>query len=519
MPDVDSGSPASRYRNVRYAVRLDSITPETPDTRERASRRVGTPLAFNSVQGFRYGSSGGLRIKHVYHRIDTMSESSSGAPRSSVVGRVVLPIQEFINTEVASGAVLLLAAAIAIALANSPWDDNYADLWETRVTIDAGLFRIDEDLRHWINDALMTLFFFVVGIEIKRELFRGELRGIKRAALPVISAVGGMLVPALIYTAFNAGGDGGKGWGIPMATDIAFALGIVALLGRRIPSQLRVFLLALAIVDDIGAILVIAVFYSESIEVDSLVLAIGFIGLIYPMYRLGVPYFTAYFVVGAFAWVAMFESGVHATIAGVALGLITPLDPVRVTIGERLRAVLCRLRTRESGVQSGDMRTVSGDQSDSGPLYRLEHMLHPYTSFVVVPLFALANSGISLDANTINNSMTSSVTLGIALGLLVGKPLGIVLFAWLGCRLGVSSLPKGATWGEMLGLGMLAGVGFTVALFVNELAFDSEALIERGKLGILAGSLAAGLIGFTLIRVLSGSPQRTDAQGADTSSD
>jgi Na+:H+ antiporter, NhaA family len=448
-----------------------------------------------------------------------MPELSSGAPRSTVVDRVVLPIQEFINTEVASGAVLLLAAAIAIAFANSPWDDNYADLWETRVTIDAGVFRIEEDLRHWINDALMTFFFFVVGLEIKRELFRGELRGLKRAALPGISAIGGMLVPALIYTAFNAGGDGGKGWGIPMATDIAFALGILALLGRRIPPQLRVFLLALAIVDDIGAILVIAIFYSGSVQVDSLALAICFIGLIYTMYRLGVQSIPVYFVVGAFVWVAVFESGVHATIAGVALGLITPLDRVRVTIGERVGSVLNRLRTTDGRAQTGHVHPVEADQSKGGPLYQLEHMIHPYTSFVVVPLFALANAGISLDPGTIDNSMTSSVTLGIALGLLVGKPLGIVLFAWLSIRLGASSLPQGATWGEMLGLGMLAGVGFTVALFVNELAFDSEALVERGKLGILAGSLAAGLLGFVLIRVLSGGPQRTNAQGADAPSD
>jgi len=448
-----------------------------------------------------------------------MPETPSGAPRSTVVDRVVLPIQEFINTEVASGAVLLLAAVIAIVLANSPWDDNYADLFDTRITIDAGLFRIDEDLRHWINDALMTSFFFVVGLEIKRELFRGELRGLQRSAFPGISAMGGMLVPALIYTAFNAGGDGGKGWGIPMATDIAFALGIVALLGRRIPSQLRVFLLALAIVDDIGAILVIAIFYSGSIQVESLALAVGFICLIYTMYRLGIQSIPVYFVVGALVWVAVFESGVHATIAGVVLGVITPLDPVRVTIQDRVRSVLNRRQSTDGGAQTGHVHPVGANQSKGGPLYQLEHMLHPFTSFVVVPLFALANAGISLDPDMIDNSMTSSVTLGIALGLIIGKPLGIVLFAWLSCRLGVSSLPQGATWGQMLGLGMLAGVGFTVALFVNELAFDSGALVERGKLGILAGSLAAGFLGFVLMWTQSGSPQRTDAQGADTPSD
>jgi NhaA family Na+:H+ antiporter len=434
--------------------------------------------------------------------------------RRSAVRRVVQPIQEFINTEVFSGAVLLAAAVAAIVWANSPFKDQYADLFGTRITIDAALFRIDEDLRHWINDALMAIFFFVVGLEIKREFLRGELQGVQSAALPTIAAFGGMIVPALIYTAFNAGGAGGDGWGIPMATDIAFALGILALLGRRIPTQLRVFLLALAIVDDIGAILVIAVFYSGDIQVDSLALAGGLLALIYAMYRVGIQNISVYFVVGAIVWLAVFESGIHATIAGVVLGLMTPLDPVRVTIQDRVRSVLNVRVTTDGGLQTSPANAVGADEPKDGPLYQLEHMLHPFTSFIVVPLFALANAGVSLNSHAIDASMTSSVTLGIALGLLIGKPLGIVLFAWLSCRLGISSLPSGANWGQMLGLGVLAGVGFTVALFVNELAFDAGTIVEEGKLGILAGSLAAGLLGFVIIRTASGRPETVDDQGA-----
>jgi NhaA family Na+:H+ antiporter len=428
--------------------------------------------------------------------------------RRSAVRRVVQPIQEFINTEVFSGAVLLTAAVVAIVWANSPFKDQYADLFGTRITIDAALFRIDEDLRHWINDALMAFFFFVVGLEIKREFLRGELRGLQSAALPAIAAFGGMAGPALIYTAFNAGGAGGDGWGIPMATDIAFALGILALLGRRIPTQLRVFLLALAIVDDIGAILVIAVFYSGDIQVDSLALAGGLLALIYAMYRLGIQNIPAYFVVGAFVWLAVFESGIHATIAGVVLGLMTPLDPVKVTIGDRLRAVLQRVTTRVRVSEAASAELAN--EQELGPLYRLEHGLHPLTSFLIVPLFALANAGVSLEPDAVSDAVGTPVTWGVAVGLLCGKPIGIVLFAWLTVRMGISPLPKDVTWAQVLGVGVLAGVGFTVALFVNELAFDSGVLIERGKIGILAGSLAAGIGGYLMLRSVTASRPESD---------
>lgn len=437
------------------------------------------------------------KLHHVLCVYPQMSNNAGSSARSRL-GRVVVPIQEFIQTEVFSGAVLLLAAIAAIAWANSPFDDAYFDLFSERMVVDTPLFTIDENIQHWVNDVLMTFFFFVVGLEIKRELFRGELQGVRRAALPSIAALGGMVAPALIYIAFNAGGAGSDGWGIPMATDIAFALGILALLGRRIPSQLRVFLLAVAIVDDIGAILVIAVFYTSEIQVDSL--AVGAVGLvaIYTMYRIGVNSIPLYFLVGGVVWLAVFESGVHATIAGVVLGLMTPLDPLRVTISQRFRRLLGDPETAEA--PDVDYPDANDENREVGALYRLEHGLHPFTSFLVVPLFALANAGVSLDPGTVNDSVTTSVTVGVALGLLVGKPLGIVVFSWLAVRAGVSSLPEGTNWSQLLGAGMLAGVGFTVALFINELAFDSEVLVERGKIGILGGSLVAGVLGFLVLR-------------------
>lgn len=399
--------------------------------------------------------------------------------RGAVARRVAQPIRTFVQTEVSGGIVLLIAAAVALVWANSPWDVAYNDIFEQHLSIDGGVFHIDEDVRHWINDALMTLFFFVVGLEIKRELQRGELAGIDRAALPGIAALGGMIAPALIYTTFNYGGEGGRGWGIPIATDIAFALGVLALFGRRIPPPLRTFLLALAIADDIGAIIVIAIFYTDSLQVDSLAIAAVLFGLVYAMRVAGVKNYVPYAVAGVAAWVAMYESGIHATLAGVALGLMTPMG-VEVTEGEE------------------DSVLVT-----SGPLEELEKLFHPITSFLIVPLFALANAGVSLDPDTVRDSATTSVTLGVALGLLIGKPLGIVAASWLAVRLGIAKLPRSVTWAEIVGVGFVAGIGFTVALFVNGLAFDDE-LQERGRLGILAGSLAASVLGFAILWLVTG---------------
>ncbi len=394
------------------------------------------------------------------------------------VTRVVSPIQEYISTEVLGGLALFAAAIAALVWANSPWDGAYTDLLHEGIAIDGLVFRIDTTLQHWINDGLMALFFFVVGLEIKRELVNGELKGFDRAALPAIAAFGGMVLPAAIFFAINANTPGDRGWGIPMATDIAFALGLLALLGSRVSSQLRVFLLALAIVDDIGAIVVIAIFYSGSIELDSLGIAAAIFLLIFALNRARVTNFTPYIILGVCAWIAVYESGIHATIAGVALGLMTP--------------------------------ALTTDGSEA-PLDRLEHHLHPYVSYLIVPLFALANAGVSLTSGSLDDSLTSSVALGVIFGLLIGKPVGIFTATWLAVRLRIASLPRGTTWPELAGVGMLAGVGFTVALFVNELAFDAETLIEDGKIGILAGSLLSGIVGVTALLLVSGPKEPEEA--------
>jgi Na+:H+ antiporter, NhaA family len=426
------------------------------------------------------------------------------------VVRAVPPGQTFINTEVLSAVVLLGAALVALVWANSPWDEEYFELINEHIEIDAGFVHIDETVQHWINDGLMTLFFFVVGLEIKRELVRGELRGARRAALPVLAAIGGMVAPAVIYTAINAGGDGASGWGIPMATDIAFALGLMALLGPRIPGQLRIFLLALAIVDDIGAILVIAIFYTGDIQLDSLLVALGLLMVIFAMRHAGVRSLTAYFAVGVLVWLAVFESGVHATIAGVVLGLMTPAfaDNRPSALVQPIQGLLANLREASAAgdveAEEAALGEIEGlTEGAEAPLDRLERGLHPITSFLIVPLFAFANAGVSLDPDSLGESVTSSVALGVILGLVVGKPLGIFCATWVAVRMRVGSLPEGTTWAQILGMGMLAGVGFTVALFVNELAFDSQALLDQGKIGILTGSLLSAVAGVTVLIALS----------------
>jgi NhaA family Na+:H+ antiporter len=410
-----------------------------------------------------------------------------GRPRR-VVRAVVLPIQVFIRTEVFSGVILLTAAVVALAWANSPWDGAYRDLFTTDLSIDTGVLRVGLDLRHWINDGLMTLFFFVVGLEIKRELIRGELAGREKALLPAVAAIGGMIVPALIYTTFNAGGDGGRGWGIPMATDIAFALGVLALVGRRLPSQLRVFLLAMAVVDDIGSIVIIAVFYSHDIDFAWLAAAVALLGAVYAMRRFTIRHYAAYVIAGCCVWLATFESGVSTTISGVALGLLTPLDP--------------SYRRQPEATES--------------PLEHLERLVHPYASLLIVPLFALANAGVALNGDAVGNPLTNPVVGGIVLARLAGKPLGIVLASWLAVRSGFASLPGSTNWVHILGVGILGGVGFTVALFVNELAFRDGALIDDGKLGIIAASVIAGVAGYAVLRIFGRADSAEEPASAAT---
>jgi NhaA family Na+:H+ antiporter len=389
----------------------------------------------------------------------------SHATPAAAVRRVVDPVKDFLQTEAAGGLFLLAATVVALGWANSPFAAGYQGLWSTELTIGAGPLAVTEDLRHWVNDGLMALFFFVVGLEIKRELVVGELRDPRRASLPVLAALGGVVVPAGIFLLLNAGGQGASGWGIPMATDIAFAVGVLAVLGSRVPAGAKVFLLTLAIVDDILAITVIAVFYTSQLAVGWLAVAAAGMVLVLLLRRLGVRAISAYVPLGVLVWLATLESGVHATIAGVALGLATPARPV-------------------------GGRPV---------LEQLQHRLHPLSSYLVIPLFALANAGVPLGGDALGRAARSPVAWGVALGLLAGKILGVAAASLAAVRLRVGALPDDLTMRHVLGLAALAGIGFTVSLFIAELAYPGSDLVDLAKVGILAGSLVSGLVGAGLL--------------------
>jgi NhaA family Na+:H+ antiporter len=410
---------------------------------------------------------------------------------------IARPARHFLATEAAGGIVLLAATVVALAWANSPFSDSYSALWETRLRIQLGDLVLDEDLRHWVNDALMAIFFFVVGLEIKRELVVGELNELRRAALPVFAAVGGMVVPALLYALLNAGGPGGSGWGIPMATDIAFAVGVLALLSNRVPSGLKVFLLSLAIVDDIGAILVIALFYSGGIQAQWLVIAGLLLALIVVLRRVRVLWVPVYVVIGTVVWLAIFESGVHATIAGVALGLLTPARP---TDPGGFPDVLEHAANLSSEPDAQSLRAVAFQAAEVVSVAeRLEHLLHPWTSYLIIPLFALANAGIAVSGETLGDAIASPVALGIILGLVAGKVIGISAFSWFAIKLRLAEAPEGVRASQLVGTAAVAGIGFTVSLFITALAFDEQELVDVAKMGVLIASSLAGLLGATIL--------------------
>jgi NhaA family Na+:H+ antiporter len=428
------------------------------------------------------------------------------SPRRFVPRRAIQAAQAFVRIEASSGIVLLIAAIVALAWANSPWAEAYFDLWDTRIVLDLSVIRIDEDLRHWINDGLMTFFFFLVGLEIKRERVHGELASARRALLPMAAALGGMVAPALIYTAFNSGGDGHNGWGIPMATDIAFALGVLSLLSGRIPFGIKVFLLALAIADDIGAILVIAFFYTSDVDADALVVAGAVFCVIVAMNRLGVRSLNGYIVAGVALWLALYEAGVTPTMTGVILGLLT--RAVEYYTPDTFAASAAGLVNRYSDAlenaaiderQSILAQIEDLSQGTEAPLDRLERRLHPWVSYGIVPIFALANAGVAISSDVAGAAVESPVTLGVLLGLVVGKPIGIFLFSWLVIRLRLCELPNGASWAHIAGVGLLAGIGFTVSLLITGLPFEDPALIDEAKLGVLAASVVSGLMGLTFL--------------------
>ncbi len=419
----------------------------------------------------------------------------------SPLERWLRPFVRFLQVESASGIVLLICTVAALVLANSPWAAGFAEVWQTRLSIVVGNFALSKPLLLWVNDGLMTIFFFVVGLEIKRELVAGELRDPKKAALPVMAALGGMVAPAAIYLLLQKGQPGEPGWGIPMATDIAFVVGFLALLGPRVPLGLKILLLSLAIADDIGAVLVIALFYSTNIALEFLGLAALGFALTFFCNRSGVRRVPVYVIIGAAIWFAFLKSGVHPTVAGVMLGLLTPAS---AWVGDRaLREVVGDSWRRLKGEQDGQVehhhKPMLGQLQNAAreavsPLERLETRLHPWVAFAIMPIFALANAGVSVELAALGHP----VSWAVAAGLVLGKPLGILAFSWLAVTVGLARLPTGVNWKVMWGAGCLAGIGFTMSLFIAGLALDGE-LLNAGKIGTLTGSALSAFLGSLLL--------------------
>ena len=421
-------------------------------------------------------------------------------------------MREFLRVEAAGSVVLLAAAVVALVWANSPWAAAYDEFWHTTLTLDLGVIRLENSLQHWVNDGLMVIFFFVVGLEIKYELVHGDLRDPKTAALPIVAAIGGMVVPAAIYAAVVGGGAGSSGWGIPMATDIAFAVGVLGLLGRRIPSPARLFLLTLAIVDDIGAILVIAIFYTEDLDLRALAIAVGLLLLMVGMRRLRIWAVWAYVVVGALVWLATLESGVHATLAGVAIGLLTPARPL---LQESVARGYARDALADGELDADELHRLRFLLNESVSMVeRLQTRLHPVSAYLVLPVFALANAGVALRGGVLGDAMDSAVALGIMLGLVVGKPVGIVLAAFVAVRFGLGRLPQDTGWRVLAGLGAVGGIGFTVSLFIAGLSFPGDdVLTGEAKVGILVGSLVSALVGVAFLLLGTRRPLHQADQG------
>lgn len=420
----------------------------------------------------------------------------------------IRPFVRFSQIEASSGIILLIAAVVAIIWANSAWSETYFSLLDEHVSIEFFSFHLDESVLHLINDGLMAVFFFVVGLEIKRELVLGDLRDPKAAALPVMAALGGMVLPALIYFAFNAGTAASHGWGIPMATDIAFAIGVVALLGSRVPPGAKLFLLAVAIADDIGAIAVIAIFYTSDLNAGYLAAAVAGLIVVWVAGKVNVRAMWFYVPAALAIWYFTLESGVHATLAGVALGFLTPANPYYKPreFDVRARAILDQYEpediTDHHAQEHADYEALllSDIANESvAPLTRMENKLLIWSGFVIVPLFALANAGVDFRDISITEALTSSIALGVAGGLVIGKIVGISLASYGAVRLGLGKLPPGTTWGHVFGLAAVAGIGFTVSLFVAGLAFDDPHMSDLAKVGIFSGSLIAGIIGAIIL--------------------
>ena len=448
--------------------------------------------------------------------LETTNHDSAKAHRfSGYRNREILHIfNTFFHNESTGGILLLICAVIAVTLASIPGGEWFDRLWETSASIGIGDFSIEMTLRYWINDALMAIFFFVVGLEIKREMLVGQLSSIKRSALPIVAALGGMLVPAGIYWACNAGHpESVQGWGIPMATDIAFAIGILSLLGDRVPPSLKVFLTALAIVDDIGAIIVLAVFYpAHALHLEFLAYAAIILAVLAPFNALKLKNKYLYIVPGIVMWYFTYRSGIHATIAGVLLAMVIPskgsINEIRFQ--SRISLLLEKFKitsNRKTNVltspeQQHIIHSMSTELKSVDPLlHRFESKLHPIVTFIIMPLFALANAGVALDFSSISSGGLSPVTLGIGLGLLIGKPAGIFIFSFISIKMKLAARPTGVTWTQMASISILGGIGFTMSIFINNLAFSSGSLIDIGKISILIASASAALLGLLAMRV------------------
>jgi len=440
-------------------------------------------------------------------------------PKSTPVERVVQPVRDFANEAASGGIVLLACATVAMALVNSPLSAEYLAIWDEKLTVTLGGAGVAKSVHFWINDGLMAVFFFVVGLEIKREVLVGELSSPRQAILPSVAAVGGMAVPAVLYYAFNTSGLEAAGWGIPMATDIAFALGVLALFGKHVPDSLKIFLTALAIFDDIGAVLVIAFFYTDHLTLIALAASGALLGTTAAANWLGVRSMLVYAVLGVALWIAMLNSGFHATVAGILLALAIP---ARARINSDSFVARSQSLVNEfKSVSHPDVDALCNDRQQrvllaldreteraGTPLQRLEHALNPWVALFVMPMFALANAGVALDGVTAQ-TVTHPVTLGIVAGLVLGKPLGIMGCVWVAVKFGLADLPENVNWKHIGAAGCLGGIGFTMALFIGGLAFDGGVLLEAAKIGILTGSLLAGVFGAGLLWVAQNGEEAT----------
>ena len=507
---------------MRYVVRVDQSRAADYAAEQRPPRPLSGPTPLSG------------QTKDPASMDDVFEPRWRSGP-SPITRYVVQPTLHFMRVEAAGGIVLVFAAVVALIWANA-FGDSYEEFWSTEIVLEFDILTLREPLEGWVNDALMVIFFFVVGLEIKREAVIGELRDRRQAALPILAALGGMVVPASIFAIINAGGPGAAGWGIPVATDIAFALGVLSLVGDRVPIQLKVFLLTLAVADDIGGILIIAVFYADDVSIAWLLGAAVTTVAIVGMQRAGIRPVLAYVPVGAVLWLCFFESGVEATIGGVILGLLTPagaliarerfgpsttelLDDYRGAMG---RGPLEDPHTRpeadpHAAMHPGEMaeRSMREDLADAAihrigtvaretqsPLHRVEEGVGPWSAFVVVPIFALANAGISLTGDSISDAVKSDVAWGVVAGLILGKFFGVLIFTYITVHLGISRLPHGVRWAHVGGVALLAGIGFTVAIFIASLSFDEEVLIEEAKIGIFAATILAAVLGYAVLRLI-----------------